>query len=110
LLIDVSRWRIPKENSEKHLNTWREILDHQKSHPEKYLYSRSRIFKLTEEASSEESWLAIDEYEDRETYDKTMKALESDPGIACPTSIPGSMKTERWTLMLDCQPRPTKSE
>jgi hypothetical protein len=27
LLYEIARWRIPKENSKKHLECWREILE-----------------------------------------------------------------------------------
>jgi hypothetical protein len=119
LLIETCRWRIAKENSEKHLEMWREILDYQRSHPEKYLYSRSRILTLAEEEPSDESWMWIDEYEDRETYNKMMKAIDEDPEVVSkkkewhskwdPMRIPGSVKTEVWTPKLDYQLRPAKS-
>jgi hypothetical protein len=99
---------------------WREILDYQRSHPEKFLYSRSRILTLAEEEPSEESWMWIDEYEDRETYDTMTKAIEEDPEVVRkkeewhsiwdPMRIPGSVKTEVWTPKLDYQLRPAKSE
>jgi hypothetical protein len=120
LLIEICRWRIARENSEKHLEMWREILDYQRSHPEKFLYSRSRILTLADEESSEESWMWIDEYEDRETYDTMTKAIEEDPEVVRkkeewhskwdPVRIPGSVKTEVWTPKLDYQLRPAKSE
>lgn len=114
MLIDVCVWRIPAENSKKQLEFWREALDYQGSHPEKFSYTKSRIFTLTEEGSSEETWMFIDEYEDREAYDKTMKALgigeelgQGDPEVVRkmkewhlqwdPLIVPGSWKIERWT-------------
>jgi len=107
LLIDIERWRIPKENSKKQLDGWREVMDYQRSHPEKFHYTRSRFFTLTEEGSSEENWMYIDEYEDREAYDKMMKAFAEDPELVKlkeewkpkwdPLIVPGSKKGELWT-------------
>jgi hypothetical protein len=78
LLINVLRWRIPKENSEKQLEVWREMMDYQRSHRDKVYYTRSRFFNSTEEGSSEESWMFLDEYERREDYEKWMKAVRED--------------------------------
>ena len=79
LLVNIVRWRVPKENHEKQFELWREMLDYQRAHPEKFLYSRSRFFTKTEEGSSEERWMAIDDYERREDFDKTMKLFSEDP-------------------------------
>lgn len=79
LLINTVRWRIPKENSQKQFELWREMLDYQRSHPEKFHYVRSRFYRMTEEDSSEEHWMAIDDYEKREDFDKTMKIFSEDP-------------------------------
>jgi hypothetical protein len=81
---------------------------------EKLFVTRSRIFTLTEEESSEETCMFIDEYEDREAYDKTIKAIGIGEGVAqgdpevvrkmnewdsqCgPLIVPSSWKLERWT-------------
>jgi len=79
LLINIVRWRVPKENSGKQFEVWREMMDWQRSHPEKCSYTRSRFFTLTEEGSSEENWMFVDEFERREDYDKWMKAVREDP-------------------------------
>jgi len=106
LLIDIFRWRIPKENGKKQLDGWREVMDYQRSHPEKFHYTRSRFFTLTEEGSGEENWMYIDEYEDREAYDKMMKAFAEDLELVKlkkewkpkwdPLIVPGSKKGEVW--------------
>jgi len=107
LLVNIVRWRIPKENSSKQFEVWREMMDYQKSHPGKVYYTRSRFFTFTEEGSSEESWMFLDEYEHREDYDKWMKAVREDRELVKLTDewfpkwdaliVPGSRKGEVWT-------------
>jgi len=111
-LYAISRWRVLKENGEKHLECIREILELQKVHSEKLHFPRSRIvqFAGTEVSPSEETWGEIDEYEDRDAYDKMAKAMEEDPEIVKLKSqydskwealiVPGSLKTELWTERL----------
>jgi hypothetical protein len=82
LLVNIVRWRVPKENSQKQFEFWREVLDYQRSHPEKFHYSRSRFYTMTEEGSSEEHWMFLDEYDNREAFDKTMKTMREDPEVA----------------------------
>ena len=107
-MINIVRWRIPKENSTKQLEVWHEMLDWQRSHPEKCSYTRSRFFTRTEEGSSEEYWMFVDEFEDREHYDKWMKAVREDPELVKAMDewfpkwdaviVPGSKKKgEVWT-------------
>jgi hypothetical protein len=111
LLYYIARWRIPKENSKKHLECWREILADQKAHSEKFHYTRTRILRLAnEESSEEETWGWIDEYEDREAYEKMTKAIEEDTEVVKlniqghskwdPLRVPGSFKAELWTEQL----------
>lgn len=111
MLYEIAQWRVPKENSKKHLECWREILDSQRSHREKFHYTRTRILQLTdEESSEEETWGWIDEYEDREAYDKMMKAGEEDPEVVKlknqyhsrwdPLRVQGSFKAQLWTEKL----------
>ena len=57
------------------------MLDYQKSHPEKIHYVKSRFYTMTEEDSSDEQWMFIDEYENREDFDKTMKTFNEDPEL-----------------------------
>jgi hypothetical protein len=111
LLYEIAQWRIRKENSKKHLECWREILESQKSHRKKFYYTKTRILQLAEEESSEEeTWGWIDEYEDREAYDKMVKAVDGDPETAKlkneyhskwdPLRVPGSFKAQIWTERL----------
>ena len=108
MLVNVVRWRVPKENSKKQFEFWREVLDYQKSHPEKFHYTRSRFYTMTEEGSSEEHWMFLDEYDNPEAYDKTMKTMREDPEVASVADgwfpkwdaliVPGSKKKgEVWT-------------
>jgi hypothetical protein len=109
LFANIVRWRVPQENIEKHLEFMRWWMDWQRAHPEKFYYTRSRLFTFTEEGSSEENWMFLDEYEQREDFDKQMKAAREDPELAkvmkdeCyPRSdaviVPGSRKKgEVWT-------------
>jgi hypothetical protein len=107
LLINIMRWRVPNENSGKQFEFWREVMDYQRVHPEKVYYTRSRFYTSTEEGSSEESWMFLDEYEGREGYDKWMKAVREDPELVKLMEewmprwdrliVPGSKKGEVWT-------------
>jgi len=108
LLYEIARWRIHKQNSKEHLEMWRKILDYQKSHSGRFYYTRSRIVQLADEESpGEETWGWIDEYEDREAYDKMAKAIEENPEIVKimkqwhsewdPMRVPDSFKAELWT-------------
>jgi hypothetical protein len=107
MLINIVRWRVAKKDSKKQFEVWREIMDYQRSHAEKVYYVRSRFFTFTEKGLSEENWMFLDEYENREDYDKWMKTVREDPELlkladkAFPKwdalIIPGSRKGEVWT-------------
>ena len=81
MLVNIVRWRIPKENSAKQFEVWREMMDYQRNHPEKVYYVRSRFYTSAEKGSSEENWMFLDEYEDLEAYEKWMKAVREDPEL-----------------------------
>jgi hypothetical protein len=112
LYLGITRWRIPVENHQAHMDLWRDILaDHlaiRRFHPEKILYTKSRIFRLNEAGAAEETWMEIDEYSDRETYDRQMKITQGDPEMAAfeqkllarfdPILVPGSAITDEcWS-------------
>jgi len=107
LLLNTVRWRVPEENSQKQFEFWREVLDYQRAHPEKFHYARSRFFTFTEEGSSEENWMNLDEFDNREAYDKTVKTEHEDPEVVKLAEewlpkwdaviVPGSRKVEVWT-------------
>ena len=108
MLVNIVRWRVPIESSKKQFEVWREMVNWQRSHPEKVYYARSRFFTFTEEGSSEENWMFLDEYEHREDYDKWMKAVHEDQELTKLMDqwfpkwdaliVPGSKKKgEVWT-------------
>lgn len=106
LFVNIVRWRIPKEKSNEQFKVWREMMDYQKSHPEKVYYTRSRFFNYTEKGSSDENWMFLDEYKRREDYDKWRKAVNEDPDLIKLMEtwfpkwdaliVPGSRKGEVW--------------
>jgi hypothetical protein len=107
MFVNICRWRILKKNSRKQFELWREMMDYQRSHPEKVFYIRSRFFTFTEKESSEENWMFLDEYENREDFDKWMKNAREDPELKKLMDeffprwdaliVPGSRKMEVWT-------------
>ena len=107
MLINIVRWRIPKENSSRQLEIWREMMYYQRAHPEKVTYVRSRFFTFSAEGSSEESWMFLDDYERREDFDRWMKAVREDPELIGLMEsffpewdaliVPGSKQGEVWT-------------
>ena len=108
MLVNLVRWRVRKEDSNKQFELWREMMDYQKSHREKFYYTKSRFFTFTEEGSSEENWMFLDDYECREDFDKWMKSVQEDPELVKLMNdffpkwnaliVPGSKKKgEVWT-------------
>ena len=107
MFINIMRWRILKENSYKQHEVWREMMDYQKSHPDKIFYERSSFYTHIEKGSNEENWMFLDEYESREDYDKWMRKVRDDPELIKLMNewfpkwdalvIPGSKKGETWS-------------
>ena len=107
MLVNIIRWRVPKENSEKQFEFFREVMDWEDTHSEKVDYTRSRFYTFTEEGSSEENWMVLDEYDCREDYDKWMKTVREDPELVKLWDewmprwdrliVPKSKKGEVWT-------------
>jgi len=107
MLVNIVRWRIPKEQSGRQVEVWREMMDWQRAHPEKVFYTRSCFFTSSQEGASEEEWMFLDEYEHSEDYEKWMKGVREDPElIALMESwfpkwdalvVHGSKKGEVWT-------------
>jgi hypothetical protein len=118
MFINIVGWRILKKNSEKQFELWREMMDYQKSHPEKVYYIRSRFFTSTEKGSSEENWMFLDEYENREDFDKGMKTMHEDSEFTKLSEeffpkwdaliISGSKKREVWTEVEKLRVEPRK--
>jgi len=107
VLVNIVRWRIPKENSSRQLEIWRAMMDYQRAHPEKVTYTRSRFFTFSAEGSSEESWMFLDDYERHEDFDRWMKAVREDPELIGLMEsfmpewdaliVPGPKQGEVWT-------------
>jgi len=105
--INIVRWRVPKEKSKEQLAVWREMIDYQRSHPETVSLLRSRFFTHTEEGSSEENWMFLDEYRSREDFERFVKKWDEDTELAKlgekffakweKVMIPRSRKREYWT-------------
>jgi hypothetical protein len=80
----------------------------QRSHHGKFYYTRSRLLTVTEEGSTEEHWMYLDEYERREDFDRQWRAIRDDPELSrvmkdeCHPRydalvVPGSRESEVWT-------------
>jgi hypothetical protein len=81
LLYDFYQWRVEASNSKKHLELWQAVIQHQKANRERFYFKRSRFFTKTDSESNEEHWINIDEYENREAYEKMWKAIENQPDL-----------------------------
>jgi hypothetical protein len=79
LLIYIGRWRVPAANSKKLEEMFRAILAHVRSNRERYPQLRSAVICSSVEAeSSEEDWLWVEEYADREAYEAFYRELKED--------------------------------
>ena len=75
MLVNILRWRVPKENSGRVLEIWQGMMEWQRAHPDKVTYARSRFFTFSAEGSSEESWMFLDDYERRVVLDRLMNGV-----------------------------------
>jgi hypothetical protein len=79
LLFYIGRWRVPAANSKKLEEMFRVIITHLRTNPQRYPQLRSAVIcSSVEVGSSEEDWLWVEEYADREAYEAFYKALEED--------------------------------
>jgi len=107
MFVNIVRWRIPKEKSKEQLEVWRGMIGYQRSHPETVSLLRSRFFTSTDEGSSEENWMFLDEYNSREDFERFVKKWDEDPELAKlgeqffakwgAVMTPKSRKREYWT-------------
>ena len=105
--VNIVKWRVPKEKSKEQLEIWGEMIDYQRSHPETVSLLRSRFFTYTDEGSSEENWMFLDEYRSREDFERFVKKWDEDPELSKlgkkffakweAVMIPKSRKREYWT-------------
>ena len=56
-------------------------IQHQKTNRERFYFKRSRFFTKTDSESNEEHWINIDEYENREAYERMWKAIGNQPDL-----------------------------
>jgi len=103
LLCEVIRWRVHASNSRKHLEFWRAGIQIQRINRQKFHYKRSRYFTMVDSESSEEHWMSIDEYEDREAFDRLYKAAEDQPDLlySDDKAKAAQMRKEKRSLTLD---------
>ena len=67
--VDIGKMRVKKENHEKAVEIFADMLKYQHSHPELFYYSRTRSFYMdAPDNPDEEIWMFIDEYDNREKY------------------------------------------
>ena len=118
--VNTIRWRVPKDNSGKQLELWRKEMALQRANPEGINYVRSRFFVYAEEGSTEENWMALDEYECREDFDRAMKKWDEDPELVERSEklfanwnelmVPKSRKREYWTEVEELRFEPLKQK
>lgn len=70
MIFEVGRWKVKKENSEKHLKAIQASVDFQKKNRDRFMFSKSQFYSVLSETPEEETWLYIDEYHDQATYQK----------------------------------------
>jgi len=107
VFVNIVRWRVPKEKSKEQLEVWREMIDFQRSHPETVSLLRSRFFTSSDEGSTEENWMFLDEYDSREDFERFVAKWDADQELAKlgeqffvkweTVMIPKSRKREYWT-------------
>jgi len=107
MLVNIVRWRIPKEQSARQVEVWQEMMDWQRAHPEKVFYTRSCFYTSSREGEAEEEWMFLDEYERPEDYERWMRAVREDPELPALMKpffpnwdalvVPGSKRAEVWT-------------
>jgi len=81
LFINIVRWRVKKGDSVKQHEVWREMMKYQRHHLDKLTYIRSRFFTFTEEESSEETWMFLDDYHNGEDFHRGVEAWKKDPEL-----------------------------
>lgn len=103
MIYEFGRWQVPVTSSKTHLEIIRAIYTHIKFHRQNFSYLRSSRFYSTESNDTNETWIYIDEYADRENYERMMKALSEDDRTGRLRKawealiVPGSFRTEVWT-------------
>jgi len=78
LLYVIGQWKVPKENSKKHYALVMEEVRWWKANPKKSYFVHSTYGVLETEDQSVETWMYIDTYRDRKSYDKFLKVWQKD--------------------------------
>lgn len=79
LIIYVGRWRVPAGNSKKLEEMFHTLIAHVKSNPQRYPQLQSAVIcSSSGSESSEEDWMWVEEYANREAYEAFYKALDED--------------------------------
>jgi hypothetical protein len=81
--VDIGKIRVKKENHAKAVEMFTDMLNYQHSHPELFYYSRTRSFFMdAPDNSSEEIWMFIDEYDNREKYwNALITSIKDNPAL-----------------------------
>jgi myosin-crossreactive antigen len=79
LIFYVGRWRVPAANSKKLEEMFQALIKHVRANPQTYPQLRSAIIcSSARTKSSEEDWMWVEEYANREEMDAFYKALKED--------------------------------
>ena len=70
MIFEIGRWKVKKENSEKHLKAMQASVDFQKKNRVRFMFTKSQFYSVLSENPEEEIWIYIDEYPDQTTYQK----------------------------------------
>jgi len=76
LLYAISRWKVSKANAKKHLEMINRVSEWVKQNRKKCHFERSIYCLLKTEDPSGETWMNIDEYKDRESYEEFTKTFQ----------------------------------
>jgi len=79
LIIYFARCRVPVANSKKLEEMFRALITHVRSDPDRYSQLRSAVIcSSVGTESSEEDWMWVEEYADRDAMDAFYKAIKED--------------------------------
>jgi hypothetical protein len=103
LIYEFSRWKVPKKNSKERLRTMRAIYANIRTNRNRFSYiDSSRFFTAQSRNAEEETWINLDQYRNRDNYDRMTQALHSDMKAAelrrhwKSLIVPSSFRAELW--------------
>ena len=104
MIFEVGYWKVEKSKSKNHLEIMKKSVAFQRENRSRLLFTKSQFYKVESKNPDVEVWSFIDEYPDRETYDKW---LEIAPVMEIEMAeilqewgeiiVPDSFKIEVWT-------------